>query len=113
MAMKGLNAGTFTTAAGDKNIWITEVMAREAEHVATRENWKSIWTEHEASGAHKDFDVKHVSYASVLPTGNVEVHIPSRGLTRAGGPSHYMQYLYLKDEKGDDFLSNYYSDSSN
>jgi hypothetical protein len=97
-------SGKFTTATGSEDDWRAEVLEKEKVAVCTKDAWKHVWTEHE--GAHKDFDSKHLSAATVLENGDVSVTIPwrfdeGRSYPKAGGPGHYMQYVYLRDESNE------------
>jgi desulfoferrodoxin (superoxide reductase-like protein) len=97
LCMGNSSSKKMPTAEGNSESWSAEVQERETVAVCTADAWEHVWTDPKA---HKDFDKKHISYATVQSSGDVEVIIPGRGLSRAGGPSHYMQYLYLKDETG-------------
>ena len=94
----------FTTAKGSEEDWRAEVLEKEKVAVCSRDAWKHVWTDHE--GAHKDFDLKHLAAASVIDNGDVSVTIPwqfdeGRSYPKAGGPGHYMQYIYLRDESNE------------
>ena len=61
-----------------------------------------VWPE-DHKDYYPDFDERHLSVATILPSGDVEVQIPwrtARGANKAGAPNHYMQFLYLRDETG-------------
>jgi hypothetical protein len=94
-------SGKFSTAKGTTEEWKVEVLEKEKVAVCTKEAWTHVWTDPE--GEHKDFDQKHLAAAEALPSGDVVVTIPwrfdeGRHYPKAGGPSHYMQFVYLKDE---------------
>ena len=96
-----MEAEKFTTAKGTPEEWRGEVLEKEKVAICTKDAWKHVWTEYD--GAHKDFDLKHLAAASVLENGDVSVTIPwrfseGRSYPKAGGPNHYMQYIYLRDE---------------
>lgn len=94
--------------------WVAEVLEREKgvpaanwagavqPRVCSAADWKEVWPkDHEDWFA--DFDARHLSVPARLPSGDIEVQIPwrtAKGAMKAGGPAHYMQFLYLKDEAG-------------
>eukprot|EP00937_MAST-01D_sp_MAST-1D-sp2_P006198 g6198.t1 len=114
MAAAGSNKHTPEYTAENEATWKREILEREQgrpeanwagavnPRVCSKGDWEEVWPK-DHKDYHDDFDERHLSVASKLPSGEIEVHIPWRTQRRAwkaGGPSHYMQFFYLKDEAG-------------
>ena len=98
--------------AANSAAWIEEVLLREQglphenwpgainPKPCTISNWHEVWPESHADMEH-DFDDRHLSLATKLDSGDVKVELPWRtrmNINKAGGPGHYMQFLYVRDE---------------